>query len=237
MDLRGVGASDKPPGGYDGWTLTRDVSGVIRGLGQETATVVGHGVGGYLAWSLPSFDAGIASAIGSVGMPHPLVARRMVARSLGRPGPQGYLTPRLRPWTRARELATDPGVVDDVLHEWASPFSAWPSAEESRRYAEAQTIPFAAHASAEYHRWLVRSQAWPDAFRYARKVSGPLQVPTLLVRGTDDPGVNAAQMGASTSLVHGGATTAVIRDAGHFPHEEAPARFNRALLTWLDGLG
>lgn len=236
MDLRGVGASDKPPGGYDGWTLTRDVSGVIRGLGQETATVVGHGVGGYLAWSLPSFDAGIASAIGSVGMPHPLVARRMVARSLGRPGPQGYLTPRLRPWTRARELATDPGVVDDVLHEWASPFSAWPSAEESRRYADAQTIPFAAHASAEYHRWLVRSQARPDAFRYARKVSGPVQVPTLLVRGTDDPGVDAAQMGASTALVHGGATTAVIRDAGHFPHEEAPARFNRALLTWLDGL-
>ncbi len=216
--------------------MTRDVSGVIRSLGQERAVVVGHGVGGYVAWSLPSFDASVTAAIGSVGMPHPIVARRMIARSLGRPGPAGYLTPRLRPWTRARDLATDPTVVEDVLREWASPRSAWPSAEEARRYAEAQTIPFAAHASAEYHRWLVRSQAWPDAFRYARRVSHPVAVPALLVRGADDPGVDASEMGASTKLVRGGATAAVIRDAGHFPHEEAPARFNRALLTWLDGL-
>lgn len=160
----------------------------------------------------------------------------MVARSLGRRGPSGYLTVRLRPWTRARELATDPTVVDEVLREWASPRSHWPSAEESRRYAEAQTIPFAAHASTEYHTWLVRSQAWPDAFRYAKRLAGPLGLPVLLVRGADDPGVGASELAASTRLVQGGATTAVIRDAGHFPHEEAPARFNRTLLTWLDGL-
>jgi pimeloyl-ACP methyl ester carboxylesterase len=28
----------------------------------------------------------------------------------------------------------------------------------------------------------------------------------------------------------------VVKDTGHFPHEEAPARLNRHLLTWLDGL-
>ncbi|MDQ2624503.1 MAG: alpha/beta hydrolase, partial [Actinomycetota bacterium] len=43
MDLRGTGASDKPPLGYDAVTLARDVAGVIRSLGSQRAVVVGHG--------------------------------------------------------------------------------------------------------------------------------------------------------------------------------------------------
>ena len=37
MDLRGVGASDKPPSGYDIPTRTRDAAGVIRSLGAHSA--------------------------------------------------------------------------------------------------------------------------------------------------------------------------------------------------------
>ena len=46
MDLRGYGASDKPPRGYDLSTLAADVAGVIRSLGARDAVVVGHGWGG-----------------------------------------------------------------------------------------------------------------------------------------------------------------------------------------------
>ena len=46
MDLRGFGASDKPPRGYDPRTLAEDVSGVIRSLGDRDAVVVGQGLGG-----------------------------------------------------------------------------------------------------------------------------------------------------------------------------------------------
>ena len=35
MDLRGYGASDKPPRGYDTPTLTADVAGVVRALGAS----------------------------------------------------------------------------------------------------------------------------------------------------------------------------------------------------------
>ncbi|MEK8227509.1 alpha/beta fold hydrolase [Oerskovia sp. M15] len=45
MDLRGTGASDKPPIGYDAPTRTRDVAGVVRSLGADRAVVVGHGTG------------------------------------------------------------------------------------------------------------------------------------------------------------------------------------------------
>ena len=48
VDLRGYGASDKPPRGYDGYTLAADVAGLIRALGERSATVVGTGVGGMI---------------------------------------------------------------------------------------------------------------------------------------------------------------------------------------------
>src|SRR5262245_64861874 len=43
MDLRGYGGSDKTPNGYDPRTLARDVSGVVKALGERSAVVVGHG--------------------------------------------------------------------------------------------------------------------------------------------------------------------------------------------------
>ena len=37
VDLRGYGASDKPPRGYDGYTMAADVTGLIRALGERDA--------------------------------------------------------------------------------------------------------------------------------------------------------------------------------------------------------
>ena len=50
-DLRGYGASDKPPRGYDLATLSNDVTGMIPALGERKAIGVGHGWGGLLAWT------------------------------------------------------------------------------------------------------------------------------------------------------------------------------------------
>src|SRR5919108_3064010 len=48
-DLRGYGASDKPPRGYDGYTLAGDIAGLVRALGERKAVLVGCGYGGLLA--------------------------------------------------------------------------------------------------------------------------------------------------------------------------------------------
>ena len=39
VDLRGHGDSDKPPRGYDAWTLASDVTNLIRALGHSEAIV------------------------------------------------------------------------------------------------------------------------------------------------------------------------------------------------------
>ncbi len=80
MDLRGYAGSDHPPRGYDPTTLSADVSGVIRSLGSRDAVVVGHGWGGFLAWTTAVTHPEAVRAIAPVSMPHP---RRLRAALLG----------------------------------------------------------------------------------------------------------------------------------------------------------
>ncbi len=56
MDLRGFGASDKPPRGYDVLTLAADVAGLVVSLGERNAMIVGSDVGGLVAWSVAARD-------------------------------------------------------------------------------------------------------------------------------------------------------------------------------------
>src|SRR3954451_1131617 len=72
LDLRGYGASDKPPRGYDTITLAADVAGVIRALGETGATIVGHDWGGWLAWSMPGLAPRETTAVAALSMAHPL---------------------------------------------------------------------------------------------------------------------------------------------------------------------
>ena len=72
MDLRGYGASDKTPRGYDPQTTAADVAGVVRSLGHRQAVVVGHDWGGMAAWSTVAFAADQVAALVSVAAPHPL---------------------------------------------------------------------------------------------------------------------------------------------------------------------
>src|SRR3954462_4444171 len=87
IDLRGYGASDKPPRGYDGYTMAADVAGLIRALGERSAVLVGGGYGGAMAWTTAAF--------------HPKLVRRLVVTSAAHPlrlraalfaDPRGQLT-------------------------------------------------------------------------------------------------------------------------------------------------
>src|SRR5208282_3850187 len=53
IDQRGYNLSDKPKGveNYDARHLVNDVAAVIRALGRDKATIVGHDWGGMVAWN------------------------------------------------------------------------------------------------------------------------------------------------------------------------------------------
>ncbi len=78
VDLRGYGDTDKPPRGYDLWTLAGDVSGLIGALGESRAHVVGHDWGGIIAWTLAALHPRRVRSVTAVAAPHPLAIRSRV---------------------------------------------------------------------------------------------------------------------------------------------------------------
>ncbi|MFO7628541.1 MAG: alpha/beta fold hydrolase [Prochlorococcaceae cyanobacterium] len=63
-----------------------------------------------------------------------------------------------------------------------------------------------------------------------------LACPLLLLWGIRDPWINAAGRRAAFQRHAPAATSEVVLDAGHCPHDEVPDQVNGALLEWLVGL-
>lgn len=233
MDLRGYGASDKPPQGYDAGPMAADVAGVIRSLGEADAVVVGHDVGGALAWSLPNAHPEAVRAISVIGMPHPAGLTRLASAARG-------LTSLLsldRPLRQERELARGPAYVDRILRSWAAPGATWPSWEEISRYAEAMTIPFVAHSALESYRAVLRPPLRVLGREEVRARRTPIAVPVLQFQGEYDATMPQAAFGRSGQWVRGAYARHIIAGAGHAPHEERPDEVSAHLITWLESLG
>jgi pimeloyl-ACP methyl ester carboxylesterase len=50
-DLRGMGLSSHPAGGYDKWTQAGDIRAILDRLGIERADIVGHDIGVMVAYA------------------------------------------------------------------------------------------------------------------------------------------------------------------------------------------
>jgi pimeloyl-ACP methyl ester carboxylesterase len=228
MDLRGYGASDKPPRGYDPYTAADDVSGVIRSLGATDAVVVGHGWGGFIGWSAAVLAPRQVRGLAAVSAPHPLLlARSGQAKALARTA--WFQLPVL---PERRLLAHDGTHIEQLLRAWSAPGGTFPDAEASRRYRAALQVWPAPHCALEYHRWFARSRLRPDGRKYSARMRTPIAVPVLQLHGAKDPAVTPTTV-TPPHLVTAPLRHELIAPAGHYPHEEAPDLFNSLLVEWL----
>ena len=231
MDLRGTGASDKPPHGYDMPTLAQDALGVIRSLGESEAVVVGHGVGGAVAWTMAATAPDQVRAIAVISAPYPphlssgALVRAMASRSAAR-----HVLSTLVPGRPERSLARGDGVARILTDGYADRSPDRDVIETWRAFAR---VPFAAHSAAETVRWLVRSLPRLDGRRW-RGMLAEIPVPVLQLHGSHDPFLPARRARQDMGAPH---RFALIDDAGHFPVEERPEAVTRALLEWLAQAG
>lgn len=234
MDLRGYGASDKPPRGYDTPTLAADVAAVVRSLGEPAAAVVGHDWGAWIAWSMPTLEPAVTRAVAALSMAHPLRLRRALLTSRAQRRASAHVWKYQQPWRPERQL-TRAGEVERLLRRWAGP--GWPADPEVvARYAEAMQVPFVAHSALEYYRWVVRSQLRPDGRAFVEAIDHPITVPVLQLHGLDDPCILPATAQGSQRWVEGQLREISIEGAGHFLPEERPDVVTAHLLDWLGTL-
>lgn len=231
VDLRGYGASDKPPRGYDAPTLSADVAGLVRALGERDAVIVGHGWGAFLGWTVGALHPAVARKLVVLSMPHPLLLRR----ALLRPGPQiraaAHAYQFQVPWQPERSLVADGAQkIARLLREWGGP--DFPYAQVVARYREHAQIPGVVHSAMEYYRWTMRSQLRPDGARFARAMATPVLAPTLQIHGDLDPCMLAATARGAESLVAAQYRWVRLDGVGHFPAEERPTEITRLIDEW-----
>lgn len=225
-DLRGYNDTDKPRIGYDMPTLLGDIAGLIRGLGQERAVIVGHDWGGVLAWFFAAYYPELTERLIVLNAPHPLAMEREV-RKLRQLRKSWYVFAFQLPWLPEYILLrNNANEVGRMLCGAALQKSAFPR-EITAKYQEAMSKPGAMTAALNYYRQLLH----PSTRRFSRKTPR-ITAPTLLIWGEHDI---ALDIGLTYDLEQWVENIQVRRlpDSGHWVQQEQPDKVNQLLLEFL----
>ena len=240
VDLRGYGDSDKPPRGYDLWTLSGDVAGLVRALGERQADLVGHDWGGVLSWCTAALHPRVVRSVTVLAAAHPRAMGQALLLDPAQRAAARYLAEFQAPWLPERRLTRDDAVlVEHILRAGAG--RHWCCAPEftevARRYRNAMRIPAAAHCALEYYRWVGRSQFRFDGRRLSRAVDRAIRVPVLQVHGIEDPYVLERTARRSACWAGDGYRYEVLPGIGHFVQQEAPEPTTALLTEFLKPSG
>lgn len=215
LDLRGYNLSDKPRGveNYDLVLLTNDVAAVIRALGRESATIVGHDWGGAIAWLFATLNPEMAERLIVLQTPHPRGLLRELRTNPEQQANSGYARVFQQEGAHLRLTA-------EGLASWVTD----PAARE--RYVEAfERSDF--EAMLAYYKRNYPSEPYGDI---------PLpnvQAPVLVIHGLGDPFLLAAGHNSTWNFVDGPVTIATVPGAGHFIQQDAGAAVTRLIKGWL----
>lgn len=237
VDLRGYGGSDKPPRGYDGWTLAGDTAGLIRALGHSSAILVGHADGGLVCWATALLHPRLVRAIAVVSSPHPAALRKsaLTRADQGRALLPWLLRYQIPFWPERTLTRRDGAEIEHLVRSRAG--ANWQAgqdfSETMGHLRAAIQIPSAAHSALEYQRWAVRSQLRSEGRRFMKALDlRTLNIPLLHLRGEDDPYVLADPVERTRRYAPHGQYVS-LPGAGHFAHEEAPDAVNTHLMRFL----
>jgi pimeloyl-ACP methyl ester carboxylesterase len=237
VDLRGYGASDKPPRGYDSMTLAADMAALVTSLGESDAMIVGNDVGGTLAWTIAARHPRVVRSMVVLGAAHPLRMRRELRPGAGSQQRQAssYILRTFQVPRRAEHLLSrDSRWVRELYDCWSGP--RWRGTPryvaEVERYAQAMRIHPVSYCAAEHFRWTVRSLVRSDGRQYAASLRTPITAPVLHLHGDFDSCVLPRTAQGSGQYVSGPYEWRVLDGVGHYPHNEVPDFVSGELIRW-----
>jgi pimeloyl-ACP methyl ester carboxylesterase len=230
-DLRGYGASDRPPRVQD-YAIERllgDVAGLIDAAGAKETLLVGHDWGGLVAWYFAMRRPRPLARLCVMNLPHPACMERAF-----RSGPQllrsWYALFFQLPWLPERLLAAnDYRAVREAFRGMAVDRSRFPD-EVLDVYRDQAARPGALTAMLNYYRALLRGGS-----RRQRALGYPtLEIPTLLLWGEQDRALGVETTYGTDRYV-ADLTLRYLPGVSHWVQQEAPEAVNAMLEAWLLG--
>jgi pimeloyl-ACP methyl ester carboxylesterase len=224
-DLRGFNLSSKPSGisAYRQDVVAEDVARLIPALGAERATVVGHDMGGEIAWPFAAAHPGLVERLVILDAPHPQrLAAALQTKAQRQRSSYMYFfqLPALPEWFLRRNnfaayrkmFAADP-VRPDAFTE-----------KDIQRYVASWSVPGALTASINYYRAGMRTKSTAQL--------APITVPVMVLWGEDDHFLPSDLAAPDPQLVPN-CRVEIIQQCSHWIAEDQPERVNERLLAFL----
>ena len=221
-DLRGMGLSARPAGGYDKKTQAQDIAGVLDSLGIQTAAMVSHDIGNMVAYALAAQYPARVTRFAPIDAPLPGI------------GPWDEIARRHAVWhwsfwgADAERLVAgrERIYLDRFWNEFTAVGNSFPEASRAH-YAALYAMPGAMHAA--FEQFKAFDQDVIDNRAFAAR--GRLPMPVLAIGGGRSYGPTMALV---MRAVASDVTESVIPYSGHWLTEERPAELIAALQAFLD---
>ena len=226
IDQRGYNLSDKPKGvdNYAMPLLVADVAAVIKHLGRDTATIVGHDWGGMVAWQFAMTRPAMTERLIVLNLPHP----RGLIRELRTNDEQIRNSAYARTFQQGGP--TDPGVFFGQAMN-AQTLSGWVRDPAARaRYVEAfGRSDF--DAMLNYYKANYPKATGPDLPPAPEMPK--VAMPVLMFHGHDDRALHANGLSGTWDWVAKDLTLVTIPGASHFVQQDAADMVTSTMTWWL----
>ncbi|MGB2696211.1 MAG: alpha/beta hydrolase [Dehalococcoidia bacterium] len=226
IDQRGYNQSDKPKGveSYDVRLLVGDVAAVIRHLGRDKATIVGHDWGGLVAWQFAMNMPQMTENLVVLNLPHPSGLLRELRSNPEQIANSEYAR------TFQRQTPKDPTVFFGRPMT-AETLSSWVKDPVARkRYVEAfERSDFDAMLNYYKRNYPATSGTELPAPPQLPKVT----VPVLMFHGLEDRALHRNGLSGTWDWLEKDLTLVTVPGAGHFVQQDAPELVTSTMRWWL----
>jgi len=221
VDLRGMGQSDKPEGGYDKKTMAGDIRALVRHLGYEKVDIAGHDIGSMVAYAYAANYSDATRKLVMMDVAHPdkgLATWALLPDVGGVPDKMGDSKP--YPWWFAFHQVR--GLPEDLVADRPEVEQRWFFKYLLVNDGAIDATDRAVYAAAyRGRRAYAAGTAWYQAFPQDivdDGAYGKIKVPVLALGGPGYFWLKATLTGRADAL-----KLVKVEGSGHFVAEEKPA--------------
>ena len=232
IDIRGMGSSSKPAGGYDKKTMASDIAELVRASGYAKVDVVGHDVGAMVAFSFAQNYPDLTDRLVLLDVAHPSAGYRDL-KLLPEPGTFGDKMDEDHPYLWWFAFHQVKGLPEQLLEGRAGLEQAWffryQTKDESAIDARARAVYAAAYSTREGTR---AGNGWYQAFDEDiadDATYGQFKMPVLGLGGN-----GYTRLKATLDARAPKSRTIRVEGSGHFIAEERPQALLGYLRDFLD---
>ncbi len=225
IDQRGYNRSDQPEGesNYAMQYLVSDVAAVIRHLGEDSATIVGHDWGGAVAWQFAFALPQMVDQLIILNLPHPNGMGRELSSNAEQQANSNYARVFIEGSPSDPDIFFGGPMTPQSLSGWVSD----PAAREHyvEAFSRSDFDAMLAYYKQNYPRGDSSSSAAPAAPQ--------LDLPLLIFHGLEDTALHSDGLNNTWDWNDDTTTIMAVPGANHFVQQDAAEQVTKTMRWWL----